>query len=272
MKRYWLLGLVFILAMTVLTGCHSNDSKQASTEKQLPKLVIGCDDYNPYTYIDDDGNYVGVDTEIAIEACKRIGYQPEFVLIKWDEKDTLLKQGKIDCIWSGYSMNNREEKYTWVGPYMYGRHMVVVRKDSEIYSLKDLNGKSVAVESSTQPESILLQHTKTDIPVVGDVYCFKNTDIMFAALRKEYVDAIAAQEMVIHQYMEEMPGEYRLLNESVLNTNLGVAFFKNSHLDVAQKLTKALDSMKEDGTLRTIMKKYGIDLNNALKGGDGIDT
>ncbi|MFR8905471.1 MAG: hypothetical protein ACLVHS_17180 [Blautia wexlerae] len=43
--------------------------------------------------------------------------------------------GTIDCLWSSYSMNGRENKYQWAGPYLYSRQMVVVRAESEIRTL-----------------------------------------------------------------------------------------------------------------------------------------
>ena len=69
--------------------------------------------------------------ELAKEAFQRLGYQPKFENIVWEDKDELLAEGTIDCLWSCYSMNEREDKYQWAGPYLYSRQMVAVRKESE---------------------------------------------------------------------------------------------------------------------------------------------
>ena len=78
------------------------------------------------------GEYKGIDVELAKEAFQRLGYQPKFENIVWEDKDELLADGTIDCLWSSYSMNGREDKYQWAGPYLYSRQMVAVRKESEI--------------------------------------------------------------------------------------------------------------------------------------------
>ena len=49
-------------------------------------------------------------------------------------------------------MNGREDKYQWAGPYLYSRQMVAVRKESEINTIQDLEGKRIAVQATTKAE------------------------------------------------------------------------------------------------------------------------
>ena len=101
----------------------------------MPEIVIGIDYFEPYSYQTSDGEYKGIDVELAEEAFQRLGYQPEFEKVVWEDKEKLLSDGTIDCLWSCYSMNERENKYQWAGPYMYSRQMVAVRKESEINTI-----------------------------------------------------------------------------------------------------------------------------------------
>ena len=90
-----------------------------------------------------NGEYKGIDVELAKEAFQRLGYQPKFENIVWEDKDELLAEGTIDCLWSCYSMNGREDKYQWAGPYMISRQVVAVNPNSDIYKLSDLEGKNL---------------------------------------------------------------------------------------------------------------------------------
>lgn len=145
------------------------------------------------------------------------------------------------------------------------RQAVAVRTDSNIYALSDLSGKRVAVQSSSKPEEILSQNS-ADIPQVSGLYCFVRTEYIFAALRKNYVDAVAGHEYMLRVFINESDDKYRLLNESLLLSKLGIAFAKDNDSALPEKLRATLYDMKNDGTLAKIAVKYGLDPNTALGG------
>ena len=126
--------------------------------------------------------------ELAEEAFQRLGYQPEFEKIVWEDKEKLLSDGTIDYLWSYYSMNEREDKYQWAGPYMYSRQMVVVRDASEIRTLQDLKGKRIAVQATTKAEDLFLHNIESDLPQAEQVNCFSSPNELYAALRKSITE------------------------------------------------------------------------------------
>ena len=128
------------------------------------------------------GRFAGIDVELATEAFSRLGYTPEFRTISWPDKNNLLSDGTIDCIWSCFSMNGRETNYQWAGPYMYSRQVVAVRADSDIQSLSDLAGKRIGVQATTKAESLFLGEISSLLPEVKQVNSFETTEDMFAAL------------------------------------------------------------------------------------------
>lgn len=105
--KYWIkrsvlpFGIVCLMSMA-LCGC-GREKKEVVTVQ--PELVIGSDDYEPYNYQNENGDYAGVDVELAKEACRRIGYTPVFKQIQWDDKDIYLENGEVDCAWGSFSMD-----------------------------------------------------------------------------------------------------------------------------------------------------------------------
>ena len=132
-----------------------------------------------------------MDVSLAREACRRIGYEPVFRLIDWDQKDEFLQNGEVDCLWGCFSMNNREEIYLWAGPYACSRQVVAVRQDSDIQSLGDLAGHRVAVQIRSKPEEIFSAGTDPRLPTVSNIYCLLRMEDVVSALRKGYVAACA---------------------------------------------------------------------------------
>ena len=80
---------------------------------------------------------------------------------------------------------------------MVSRQVVAVNKSSNIYSLSDLEGKIIAVQSTTKPEEIFLNRTDSKIPEVKEVFSLEDREQIYTYLGKGYVDAILAHETAI---------------------------------------------------------------------------
>ena len=261
MKKYIAaIGICFI-AFSMACGPNS-DAKDV--KEGLPELVIGSDNYEPYNYLDDDGKPAGIDVELAQVVCERLGYTPVFQYIVWDKKDEYLDNGKVDCLWGSFTMNGREDEYQWAGPYLYSSQVIAVQADSGIKKISDLAGKRVAVQATTKPEEVLLKRSDPRVPEVEMVYSMSGMDEIYASLRKGYVDAITGHESALERFVQSAPDAYVILDESLYISELGVAFKKDTHQDLAQEMTQILKEMQDDGSLRDIVEKYGLDAEKAL--------
>ena len=254
-RRAFLNGCTLLAASTALGGlsaCGGTDAKN----RDLPQILIGSDTYPPYIYLNNDGTPAGIDVEIATEAFRRMGYAARFEVIDWEQKTALVESGAIDCIWGCFSMQGRETLYRWAGPYMVSRQVVAVNADSSIQSLRDLAGKTVMVQSTSKPESIFLSGSDPRIPQTVEVFSIEDRSVQYAMLACGYVDAIAAHETAILQYMKDSNAVFRILEEPLLVTGLGVAFAKNDSRGLDLQLNDTFAQMREDGTLERIVGKY----------------
>ena len=266
MKYLKRLAMVCAAVCAVLCLC-SCTAQQAGSEAELVPIMVGCDDYEPYTFVESGGDYSGIDVELATEAFRRLGYKPQFVKVNWEKRDEALASGQVECLWSCFTMTGREQSYQWAGPYLYSLHAVAVRADSDIYTLADLAGRKVGVQATTKPESIFLQRTDPRIPAVGRLYSSSSVSELNALLRKGYVDAIASHRSMLQTLLEEQPGAYRILDEELYTAQLGVAFARGTHTELAEQLKNTLEEMKQDGTTAQIVEKYGLDPQEVVWGG-----
>lgn len=264
-QNLMLLG-VFVFVISIVCGC--SNQKEQESDGSLQKITVGIDKFEPYSYLDMDGNYTGVDIEIASKVFHELGYEPDFKFITWSEKHTCLADGTIDCIWSCYSMNDRENDYQWAGPYLYSRQVIAVASDSDIQTFDDLLGKNVGVQDTTRAAELFFHTIDSALPEVKQVNCFATTEDMFAALRKGYVDAIAGHEALLNELIINGKGKYRLLDESPYISKIGIAFQKGTHEELTQKINGLIKEMSEDGTIGSIAEKYGLDAEKVvIRGG-----
>ena len=267
-KRKFIKAVAAVLAAAFAVFGFSACEKGGDGDKEevLETLKIGSDDYAPYFYRDEDGEFAGIDVELAEEACKRIGKKAVFTEIEWSKKDGLLDSGAVQCLWGSFSMTGREDLYAWAGPYMKSRQVIAVRENSGIYSFSDLAGKSVAVQATSKADELLSSGKDERIPTLGHIYCFTDFEHIFAALKNGYADAIAGHETALRERMKNNTGEYRILDETLIAVNLGAAFKKGEGENLARLISDALKVMQNDGFTAKILKKYGVDYETAAVG------
>ena len=260
--------LALLILITALSGCGKT-GKVSDADKR-PVIKIGTDGYPPYNYLDEDGVPTGIDVDLATEAFGRMGYDVEVVSIDWERKKELVENGTIDCIWDCFTMAGRLDDYQWAGPYMISNQVVAVNESSDIYKLSDLAGKKVAIQSTTKPESILLNREDERIPKLGKLICLEQRELIYTFLGKGYADAIAAHETSILQYMKDYNVKFRILEEPLMTVGIGIAFANNDTRGLQDELDQVLDKMREDGTSEKIIGKYLDDPEKYLEV-DGLE-
>lgn len=248
--------LLGALALGLLCACRPQSSAAETTSaSSLPELRIGADILEPFYFIDENGEPAGIDADIAAEACRRAGYTPVFVQIPWDEKDTYLADGTVDCLWNVFSEEERADKYTWTVPYMESRLRIIVDKGARDRTTEDLSHSlGIAVRAGSKVEELLFNSTGPTIRV----YSCGSFEMAKTAYIKGYASALAGHEAVLQQIMDEAPGRCRFLDGTLLTAHLGVAFAKDDPAESWQALDAALQEMKADGTIDTIVANYFV--------------
>ena len=253
-------ALFAALSALLLTGC----APSAASDSTLPTLTVGSDTYPPYVYMDNNGDITGLDVEIAEEAFRRMGYRAEFTTIDWEKKTELVDSGEIDCIWGCFSMAGRENDYQWAGPYLASRQVVAVGAQSGIQTISELEGKTIAVQATGKPEAIFLRGG-ANVPAFRDIISLADRGVQYAMLDCGYVDAVAAHEEAIRQYMKDYGANFRILDEPLLVTGIGVAFSRHDTRGLAARLDEVFEQMQEDGSMEQLAGKYLDDPAHSLE-------
>lgn len=261
-KLNWIMMLTGM--MVILGACAkdntSADSTQASSvvmeKAEDGILTVGFDqDFPPMGFVGEDGEFTGFDLELATETAKRLGMEVKYQPIAWDAKDMELETGNIDCVWNGFTMNGREESYTWSMPYMENAQVYVVKKDSGITTVMDLAGKKVEVQADSSAEAAL-KDQKEVLESFGEFLTTPDYNTAFMDLEMGAVDAIAMDVIVAgYQIAQRKDNDFIILEESIASENYGVGFKKGNEA-LRDKVDTILKEMAEDGTLKSISEKW----------------
>ena len=199
-NRKWLVcALAAVMTAGMLTGCGSKSSDKTFT--------VGFDaEYPPYGYMDDNGDYTGFDLELAQAVCDMEGWTLEKKPIEWNSKDMELESGAIDCIWNGFTMDGREDDYTWSQPYVDNSQVVVVAENSGISSLTDLAGKTVGVQAASAALTLLQEDQAELADTFAGLQEFADYNSAFVELQAGSVDAVA-MDVGVANYQIKTRGE-----------------------------------------------------------------
>lgn len=273
MKKIMIKMAAALSALTLLSGCspkqetgpsaQPEETKEASSEAAKTEasaggeetFTVGFDqDFPPMGFVADNGEYTGFDLDLAKEVASRLGKKFVAQPIGWDAKDMELESGNIDCIWNGFTINGREDGYTWTRPYMKNSQVFVVAKDSGIQTLADLSGKIVEVQADSSAEKAL----KEDEALLNTFKALQTTpdyNTAFMDLEMGAVDAVAMDVIVAAYQIEQRKADFVILEESLSAEEYGVGFKKGNDA-LRDQVQEQLDAMAADGTLKKISEQW----------------
>ncbi len=249
-----------MMAAMMAMGMMSAVNVQAGIEDKT--LVVGFDaEYPPYGYMDENGEYTGFDLELAQAVCDLEGWELEKKPISWDSKDQELESGSIDCIWNGFTMNGREDDYTFSVPYVDNSQVIVVAEDSGIETLEDLAGKTVGVQAASAALELLQSEEEGGQKELADTFGslneFADYNTAFTELQAGALDALAI-DVGVANYQLKSRGEGFVMLDETLNTEQYAIGFKKGNDELCEIVNADLQKLTDDGTVAELAEKYDI--------------
>ncbi len=276
-KKLAVLLAVSMVAVLAMTGCGGNgdaskdndvkqednsgdDAGKADDQGGKKTFTVGFDaEYPPYGYMDDNGEYTGFDLELAEAVCELEGWELVKKPINWDSKDQELNSGSIDCIWNGFTMNGREDDYTFSVPYVDNTQVIVVAENSGIKTLADLNGKTVGVQAASAALELL--EDEEGQKELADTFAalnqFADYNTAFVELQAGALDALAI-DIGVAKYQIDSRGEGYIILEEDLSKEQYAIGFKKGNTELCDIVNADLQKLANDGTVAKLAEKYEI--------------
>ena len=296
MKRM-LFVLLLLLACVALVACGGAAEPEASAPTAavgeapadglladiLERGVVRVStdpNYEPQSFLDENGDFIGFDVDVAREIASRLGVEVEFVTPDWDIITAGNWGGQWDMSVGSMTVTTaRQEVLDFASPaYYYTPAQFAAADGSGIESLEDLAGQAVCVGVSTTyetwlsgnaadlglpPESFFAEPPAnvTIVPLATDAECPQSIQ----AGREEFQAFLTSNTVVQAAIDAGLP--IHRVGSPVFSENLAAAFDNSSELDNAsavQRVGEIIQAMHDDGTLRELsMKWFAADLTAA---------
>ncbi|MCD5405915.1 MAG: amino acid ABC transporter substrate-binding protein [Desulfotomaculum sp.] len=197
--------------------------------KERGKVIVGVNNQLPgFGYLDPNGEYTGFDVDFGRALAAAIFGDPnavEFRPLSDQRRFTALQMGEIDVLIRNTTWTIHRDTALGLnfGPTtFYDGQGMLVRKDSGINSLKDLDGKRIGVLAGTTTELNLTDYIRK-LGISAEVVTFDNVDAVVAAYKEGSVDAWTSDKSALLSRMATLsnPDEHKILPETMSKEPLG---------------------------------------------------
>lgn len=256
-----------ILLVAVLTGC-SKKTKKGDFTIEKGKLSIAMEaGYPPFEYYADDGvTPIGFDTLLGKEIAKRLGLEAVFIDTAWDGILEGLDNDRYDTIISAMTITeDRVQNYDFSEPYIGNGQAVIIRKDSvlSIKEFKDLDGLKIGYQTETTSD-FYCEKMMNQLGIKINTFEYDKIMNAYDDLKLKRLDAVISDSLVAVSYLAPKDSEFKQVWMGTPDEYFGICMKKGNKV-LQEKINKALDDMKADGTLSNIyIKTFGMDLSQSI--------
>ncbi|WP_276905561.1 amino acid ABC transporter substrate-binding protein [Faecalibaculum rodentium] len=248
-----------LLAGCAGTATEDQAAADAKDTGDKQTFTVGFDaEFPPYGYKDENGEYTGFDLELAQAVADMEGWELVKQPIDWDAKDMELSSGTIDCIWNGFTMDGREDQYTFSTPYIDNSQVFVVPADSDVKTAEDLAGKNVGVQKDSSALAALeSEDHKALMDSFANLTQYADYNTAMMDLEAGGLDAVAMDVGVADYQLASREGEFRKLEKPLASEVYAIGFLKGND-ELKDKVQEDVYKLYDDGTVDKIADKYGL--------------
>ena len=251
-----LIGLVIgVIVITVIVAIFSkNGEENLSKEKEISsekeKIIMVTEaGFAPYEFYDGE-EIVGVDIEIAKKIAEKTGKELEIKDTDFDSIINEVKTGKADFAAAGLSITEeRLQEVDFSVEYAVSKQVIVVKDESTVESIEDLNGKKVAVQLGTIAD-LVLSDEYPDIELVQH----KKYLLAVEDLKADKVDAIVLDSLPAEEIINKN-SELKILEKELLTDKYGIAVQKGN-TELLNDINTVLQELMDNGKIQEYTVKY----------------
>ncbi|WP_026581872.1 transporter substrate-binding domain-containing protein [Bacillus sp. J33] len=247
--RHWLKGIIAAAFVLVLAACGSEEaSKDGMDLVEDGKFTYAASgEFKPFSFTNDDGSMSGFDIDVAEAVAKELGLEPAQNKFKFGGIVEGVKSGRFDAAVASHTIT--EERLNAVNfstPYYYSGPQIYVRPDSSVETLEDLEGMEIAVSKGST-------YTANAEEVTDNIQFYDSDVVALEALSKGKHDAVITDFVT---GKEAIGAGMDIEGKELLGRSEQAIAVAKDNEELLEKVNEALETLRENGTLTEISKKY----------------
>lgn len=238
-----------LIVVCFLSACTEKE-KLADGSELIHKnqfVFAASGEFKPFSYINDDLTMSGFDIEVGEALAKEMGLEPVQKRIKFKGIVEGVKTGRADAAVASHTINPQRSKYvSFSTPYYYSGPQIFTRPDSKIKTVKDLEGKEVAVAKGSTYADTASKYTDKVKTYDSDITALQ-------ALSSGRHDAVITDFVTGKSAAKE---GFKIKAQDLISRSEQAIVLPQDNPKLLKKINEALDELRKDGTLTKISLKY----------------
>ena len=281
MKKLIAMLLVAVMALALFAGCAGNNTSTTTaaaadttaaadettgtaettgaaasfTTIEEGKLIMSTNAaFPPYEMTDDDGNFIGIDVEVAQAIATKLGLELVIDNMEFSAALEAAQQGKSDMVMAGVTVNeDRLAVMDFSDSYATGIQVVIVKEGSDV-TMDNLGEKMIGTQMGTTGYIYASDTVENGGYGEDHVIAYDNGITAVQALMNDQIDAVIIDNAPAQAFVDANPGLTLLDGEWALE-NYAIGFTKGNTA-LVNAVNTALGELIADGTVQTIVDKY----------------
>ncbi len=244
--------LVFFLYLTVL-----------SFSKEKGTIYVGIENisFAPFYFVDENNELKGYDIDLIQEISSRLGVSFVIKKVTSQSQLELLTNGSVDCLWDVLVSSLKNKKVlTFTEPYLTDSQCIIVKENSSIEKLSDLQGKILGLQDDSYAYKLFCSNKQLK-NIFAEKIMYNNFSSLLSAVENTTVNAAIVDKYLIQYFITETKQPLKILDIE-FSPQIYTIVFRNSDISLKKKIQKVFSDMKNDGTFFKISNKwFGFSVN-----------
>lgn len=252
MKKILSLFILMVTMIGLLAACGS-DEKTSGSEGGMDLAEEGkftfatSGEFKPFSVTNGEGEMTGFDIDVAEAVAKEIGLEPNQKKFKFASIVEGVKSGRFDAAVASHTINDDRKKHVdFSTPYYYSGPQIFVRPDSDAEKIADLEGLEIAVSKGST-------YAKTAEEVTDNIVLYDSDVTALEALANGRHDAVITDFIT---GKEAIGAGLEIEGKELLGRSEQAIAVAKDNDELLEKINDALETLRENGTLKEISEKY----------------
>lgn len=251
MKKFLSLFILMVTLTGLLAACGSDEKASGDGGMDLAEegkfTFASSGEFKPFSVTSGGGKMSGFDIDVAEAVAKELGLEPNQKKFKFASIVEGVKSGRFDAAVASHTINEDRLKHVdFSTPYYYSGPQIFVRPDSDVQKLSDLKGKEIAVSKGST-------YAKSAEEVTDNIVLYDSDVTALEALANKRHDAVITDFVT---GKEAIGAGLKIEGRELLGRSEQAIAVAKDNDELLKKVNEALDTLRENGTLKKISEKY----------------